>query len=222
LTSIHRYLQLINKIDDSTMVQTFCTCTGGKVSTCVYENFTVLGGYTDDNITDNANFALLVKMLPQNKDYLDYAYSIIKTANLLSEGKPIVQRLGDLKRNRASTRSDIIANSLHTTIKDYYAGDIGRAFPRFIIEALLSTIERYSMTIQGLDDGSNIISAPCMELCYKAVKVNKFMETASHNLYVVGDASGYDNGIVSSIASGILSAQGIAEKEGIEDATLAN
>lgn len=221
-TSIHRDLQLINKINKDTMVQTFCTCTGGKISTCQYEDFSVLGGYTDDNVTDNANFALLVKMMPKNKEYLKFAISIIETANLLSNRKPIVQRLGDLKNSRASTIDDITDNPLKTTIEDYYAGDIGMAFPRFIIEALLSTLEKYSKTIQGLYDDYNIISAPCLELCYKSVRVDKYMETECKNLFIVGDAAGYDNGIISSLASGILSAQGIAEKDRLEYTTLVN
>ena len=211
-TKVHRDLQLIQKVNTHTLVQTFCTCPGGVVTPCQYDNSLVLGGYTDhERKTQNTNFALMVKLDMKIADPIEYAVSIIRTTNILGEGKPLIQRLGDMKKGIASNIPAIQNNSVKTTLTKYTAEDINLAFPKFIVDALLETLNALEKVIPGINDDSNIISAPCLEFCYQKSLVGRNMETNKSGIYVAGDVAGYESGIIPAIGSGILSARGIVD-----------
>jgi hypothetical protein len=208
-TKVHRDLQLIRKINRDTLVQTFCTCSGGTVSSCRYGDSLVLGGYTDSKESPNTNFALLVKMDLGKVDHLEYGFSIIKATNTIGQGKPILQRLGDLKKGIASNLLDIQNNSVTTTLEDYSASNISYAFPKFIIDSLLETLDVFNEAIPGINEDSNLVSGPCLEFCYSKILLSKNMETSKIGIYVAGDSTGYESGLVPAVASGVLAARGI-------------
>lgn len=209
-TKVHRDIQLIKKIDKNTTVQTFCTCSGGIVSKCDYEdNLFVLGGYTSETLTKNTNFALLVKQNLPDIDAFEYGQSIIRTANILGNGEPVVQLLGDLKMNRSTSKKDLEKNPVKTTLSSYTPGNISQAFPKKVITSLLATLEAFGKVMRGVNNDSTIVSAPCLEFCYHKVVVSKTMETNIPGIYVAGDVSGYESGIIPASASGILAARGI-------------
>lgn len=208
-TKIHRDLQLVHKINENTLVQTFCTCSGGIVSPCRYGDLLVLGGYTDSEKSPNTNFALLVKMNLEEVDQLEYGFSIIKSTNIIGQGKPILQRLGDLKRGVSSSSSNIQTNTVSTTLKTYFPGNISYAFPKFIVDSLLETLENFNKIIPGINEDSNLVSAPCLEFCYSKILLSKDMETNKTGIYVAGDSTGYESGLVPAVASGVLAARGI-------------
>jgi uncharacterized FAD-dependent dehydrogenase len=212
-TKVHRDLQLIQKVNSHTLVQTFCTCHGGVVTPCQYDNSLVLGGYTDqERKSQNTNFALLVKLDMKIADPIEYAVSIIRTTNILGEGKPLIQRLGDMKKGVASNIAAIQNNLVKTTLTKYTVGDINLAFPKFIVDALLETLTTFDKVISGINNDSNIISAPCLEFCYQKSLVSRNMETNKAGIYVAGDVAGYESGIIPAMGSGILSARGIIDQ----------
>lgn len=211
-TRIHRDLKLNRKINSSTLVKTFCTCAGGMVAPCRYDNVLVLGGYTGEKRSSNTNFALLVKTDMKVVNTIEYGFSVVRTINILGQGKPLVQKLGDMKRGIASTESDIQDNPVKTTLSLYTPGDISLGFPKFINDALLETLFVLERAIPGINDDSNIVSAPCLEHCYQKFLVSHDMETNIKGIYVAGDGAGYTNGMLSATASGILAARGLSKQ----------
>lgn len=211
-TTVHRDLQLIRKVNENTLVQTFCTCSGGRVALCPYDDLVVLGGYTDHVRTSNTNFALLVKLNVPDIDALAYGYSVVQTANILGNGKPLVQRLGDLRRGVITTSDDIARNPVQPTLNTYELNDISKAFPKFIISAILDTLEDFDKVMHGVNQDTTIISAPCLEFCYQKIVVNRYMESNISDVYISGDVAGYESGIIPAAASGILAARGILRK----------
>lgn len=210
-TAIQRDPQLIYVINEKMLAQTFCTCHGGKISVCKYDDLTLLGGYTDEEKTKNSNFALLVKMNLEGIDELEYGLSIVQTVNILGGGEPIVQRLGDLRKGITTTAEDLARNPIQPTLKSYTLGNMAFAFPKKILDGLLETLALLDNVIAGVNHDSVIVSAPCLELSHRKIIVNKYMETDQKGIYIVGDVAGYESGLIPAMASGILAAHGILQ-----------
>lgn len=209
-TRVHRDLKLFRRIDDSTVVRTFCTCPGGIVLPCQYGDALVLGGYTCERASPNTNFALLAQIDPNAINPIEYGRSVVRTVNIVGQGRPLVQRLGDMRRGIASAESDIRFNAVRTTLPVYTPGNIALALPKFIVDALLETLRVLDQAIPGINDDSNVVSAPCLERCYPKFIVSRHMETNISGIYVVGDIGGHVRGIIQAAATGVLGARGIA------------
>jgi uncharacterized protein len=213
-TAIHRDLKLFRRSGDRLLTKTFCTCSGGTVAACRYPELNdavVLGGYTGATQTPNTNFALMTKFdlgVPAQ----DYAFSIVRAANLVGGNRPLAQRLADLKARRSTTPEAMRRNRVSTTLTDYALADINLALPRFIIDATLDTLAQFDEVIPGVNDDDTIISAPCLEFCYRRFKVSSHMETSHPGIYVAGDVAGYAKGIIAAASGGILCAQDVARR----------
>lgn len=211
-TNVHKDLKLVKVIDDKTLVKTFCTCVGGVLAACQYDDMLTLGGYTGEKQGENTNFALLTKMQLDGVDTLEYGRSLIRTANILGEGKPIIQLLRDFKAGVATMPDDMQKNSVKTTLSSYKLADINLVYPENIINNLIATLDDLGKIIKGVDDDTNIVSAPCLERCYPKFVVDQRMETNIQGVFMAGDVAGNINGLLSSVASGILAAHGVVEK----------
>ena len=214
-TAVHRDLKLFRRSGDRSLTKTFCTCSGGTVVACLYpelDGAVVLGGYTGVMQTSNTNFALMTKIDLPGTSAQNYAFSIIRAANLLGSNRPLVQRLADLKAHRSTTLDAMSRNRIKTTLTDYTLADINLALPRFIVDATIETLDQFEQVIPGLNDGDTIISAPCLEYCYKRYELSRHMETNHPGIYVVGDVAGYAKGLIAAASGGILCARDIARR----------
>jgi uncharacterized FAD-dependent dehydrogenase len=214
-TAVHRDLKLFRRSGDRSLTKTFCTCSGGTVVACRYpelDSAVVLGGYTGITQTSNTNFALMTKIDIPGSMAQDYAFSVIRAANLIGSNRPLVQRLADLKACRATSPDALCRNRLTTTLTDYTLADINLALPRFILDATLETLAQFDQVIPGVNNDDTIISAPCLEYCYRRYELSRHMETSHPGIYVVGDVAGYAKGIIAAASGGILCACDIARR----------
>lgn len=211
-TKIHKDFKLFRYINETSLVKTFCVCDGGKVVPCYYDDLLVLGGFTDSELSENTNFGLLFRSVPSSIDPTVFGTSIIKKINDFGHGQPIVQRLGDLRKQEATLQTRIDVNTIKPTLNNYTLADLTQIIPFNILSPLITTLDKIGKVINGINHDDVIISAPCLEACYPRFVVNKYMETSQQDIYVVGDIAGYSKGIVSAAASGILAARDIARK----------
>lgn len=214
-TAVHRDLKLFRRSGERSLTKTFCTCAGGTVVACRYaelDGLIVLGGYTSAQPTPNTNLALMTKFDLGGTHAPDYAFSVIRTANILGRGLPIAQRLGDLRARRRSTAEAMAQNRVSTTLNEYALVDINLALPRFVLDATLDTLAQFERVIPGVNDDDIVVSAPCLEFCYRRFNVSRHMETSHPGVFVVGDVTGYAKGIIAAASSGILAAQEIARR----------
>src|SRR5450759_3713386 len=93
--------------------------------------------------TSNTNFAMLVsKNFTQPfKTPIEYGRYIAEMGNMLSGDKAIVQRYGDLKRDRRTTPERLTKNIVRPTLKDAMPGDLNLVLPYRIMFDILDTIE---------------------------------------------------------------------------------
>lgn len=196
-------------------VRTFCVCNKGFVVEEVYDNFAGVNGHSmRDKISENTNFAFLVRveLTEPVENTSAYAYSIATIANTLGGGKPIIQRLGDLRKGRRSTWKRLKRSNIVPTLENVTPGDIAMALPHRLVVDIIEGLEALDSVIPGVASDSTLLYAPEIKLYAMRTEVNKKMKTRIEGLYVAGDGAGVSRGIVGAAATGIIAARDILEE----------
>ena len=200
-------------------VRTFCTNRRGFVVKEEYEGFIATNGHSLTNMeSENTNFAFLVRieLTEPMENTTKYAFSIAKLATTIGGGKPVLQRIGDLRRGRRSTKERIAKNLVVNTLKDVTPGDISMALPHRIVMDIIEGLETLNEIIPGVNSDSTLLYAPEVKFYAMHLKVDRQMETSIKNLFAAGDGAGLSRDIVNAAATGIMAAEGIIKKEKAE------
>ncbi len=199
-------------------VRTFCTNHEGYVVLEAYNDGTigVNGVSFVDKKSQNSNFALLnrINLTAPLEDSMVYGKAIAEIATLLGGGKPIVQRLRDLRRGARSTLKRLKKSNVVPTIS-YDAitpGDISLAYPGRIMMNILEGLEQLDKVIPGVASDSTLIYAPEVKYSAKRIHTNAQLETKVSGLYVAGDGAGLTRGIVAAGVTGLIAARAIKDR----------
>jgi len=199
---------------DDTM-RTFCPCPNGYVAVEDYGDYVCVNGHSNSrNDSPNSNFALVqeIRLTEPVENTTDYAISIARLATTIGGGKPIIQRLMDLKKRRRSNSRRITKSLITPTLADCTPGDIAMALPYRLVTNILEALEILDNVLPGINAGSNFLYAPEIKLRGSKIRTNKDLETEVDNLFVAGDGAGASGNIVGAAATGIIAARGIAKK----------
>lgn len=202
------------KYDDK--VRTFCTCPSGFVTREDYGTYVGVNGHSMVNkVSENTNFAFLttVKLTEPVENTTDYGISIAKLATTIGGGKPILQRLRDLRRGKRSTWERLNKSYVNPTLRAVTPGDISMALPHRIVMNIVQGLEKLDHVVPGVAEDGTLIYAPEIKFYSMKFDVSNDMETNLNNLFVAGDGAGLSRGIVASAATGIIAARGIMKKE---------
>ncbi|MFH1834857.1 MAG: FAD-dependent oxidoreductase, partial [Methanobacteriota archaeon] len=137
---------------------------------------------------------------------------IAHLATTIGGGKPILQRLGDLKRGRRSHPADISGNIVQPTLTDVTPGDISMALPHRIVIDILEGLSQLDKVIPGVAQDATLLYAPEIKYYALRVIVGQDMETSIKNLFAAGDGLGLSRDLVNAAATGLLAAYGILGK----------
>ncbi len=193
-------------------VRTFCTNAEGYVVGERYEDFVGVNGHSRrDKKSKNTNFALLTRILLTEpvENTTVYGQSIAKLSTTIGGGKPLIQRMGDLRRGRRTTKTKLAKNIVHPTFHDVTPGDISMALPHRIVVDILEALDILDKIIPGVASDSTLIYTPEAKFYAMELQVNERLETNIKNLYAAGDGVGLSRDIVNAAATGILAAEGI-------------
>jgi uncharacterized FAD-dependent dehydrogenase len=194
-------------------VRTFCTNHNGWVVKETYDDgLTGVNGHSKrKGASGNTNFAFLVRveLYDPLEDTIEYGKAIADLATTIGGGKPIIQRLGDLRKGRRSTEHNIANNPFPNTLKDATPGDISMALPHRVVTDLLEGLERLNDVIPGVHSDSTFLYAPEIKFYSMCVEVDSGMRSSVQGLYFAGDGAGLSRDIVKAAATGILAAEGI-------------
>lgn len=199
---------------DDTM-RTFCPCPNGYVAVENYGDYVCVNGHSNsNNDSPNSNFALVqeIRLTEPVENTTDYAISIARLATTIGGGRPIIQRLLDLKKRRRSNNSRITKSLVIPTLKDCTPGDISMALPYRLVNNILEALEILDNVLPGINAGSNFLYAPEIKLRGSKIKTSRQLETEIEGLFVAGDGAGVSGNIVGAAATGILAARGIISK----------
>jgi len=196
-------------------VRTFCTNAMGWVMEERYDDHVGVNGQSlRAKKSQNTNFALLVHIgltLPVTYT-TDYGQSLAYLATTIGGGRPLLQRLGDLRGGRRSTWERVGRGHVKPTLRSVTPGDISMAMPGRIVTDIIEGLECLDKVSPGVAEDSTLLYAPEVKLYAMQIHVDENMETNVPNLFVAGDGAGLSRGIVAAAATGLLAARGIIAK----------
>lgn len=196
-------------------IRTFCTNPGGFVAKENYYGFICVNGHSLKDVkSNNTNFAFISKVgltEPATNTRL-YGESIARIANVLGDGKPIIQSLKDLKKGRRSEWKRINKGFIEPTLKDCVAGDLALILPHRIITNILEGLEKLDKIIPGVNNDETLLYGPEIKFFSNEINTNNKFKLDDYSLYFIGDGAGKAGNIVSAAATGLVAARDILEK----------
>ncbi|MBS3808758.1 MAG: FAD-dependent oxidoreductase [Desulfobacterales bacterium] len=202
------------KYDDET--RTFCTNSGGFVTQENYSDFVCVNGHAYmDQKSENTNFAFLSKVVLTDPitDNQAYGESIGRLASLIGGGRPLLQRMGDLKRGRRSTWQRIKKSTIRPTLQNVVCGDIAMALPERILANIMEGLEKLNQVVPGVSNNETLLYAPEIKFFATQVEASETLETNVPGLFVAGDGPGVAGNIVSAAATGLIPAKEIIRRK---------
>jgi hypothetical protein len=200
-------------------VRTFCTNPGGRVRLESYDRFKLVNGDAlSGRKTGNTNFALIntVSLTEPFSDTTEFGHMIALQFHLLGGGKPIVQRVGDFREGRRSSRQTFDSAPRHFGVCratcDATPGDITLGLPARIIDNLWESLKKMDKLVPGVLHPSTLLYAPEIKFFDTHFPTDGHLETNVGGIFVAGDGTGKSRGIVGAAISGLIAARGIAAK----------
>ena len=197
-------------------IRTFCTNPGGFVAKENYYGFICVNGHSLKDIkSNNSNFAFISKVgltEPVTNTRL-YGESIARIANVLGDGKPIIQSLRDLKKGRRSEWKRINKGFIEPTLKDCVAGDLALILPHRIITNILEGLEKLDKIIPGVNNDETLLYGPEIKFFSNEIDTNIKFKLEDYDIYFVGDGAGKAGNIVTAAATGLVAARDILESK---------
>ena len=197
-------------------IRTFCTNPGGFVAKENYYGFICVNGHSLKDVkSNNTNFAFISKVNltePVTNTRL-YGESIARIANVLGDGKPIIQSLKDLRNGRRSEWHRIKKGFIEPTLKDCVAGDLALVMPHRIITNILEGLEKLDQIIPGVNNDDTLLYGPEIKFFSNEIQTNDKFKLEKDNIYFVGDGAGKAGNIVTAAATGLVAARDILENK---------
>ena len=196
-------------------IRTFCTNPGGYVAKENYYGYICVNGHAlKDKKSNNTNFAFIskVNLTEPVTNTRVYGESIARIANVLGDGKPIIQSLKDLKRGRRSQWHKINKGFIEPTLKDCVAGDLALVMPHRIITNILEGLEILDKIIPGVNNDDTLLYGPEIKFFSNEIETDNNFKIENDNIYFIGDGSGKAGNIVTAAATGLIAARDIIDK----------
>ena len=196
-------------------VRTFCTNPGGFVAKENYYGYICVNGHALKDVkSNNTNFAFISKVTltePVTNTRL-YGESIARIANVLGDGKPIIQSIKDLRSGRRSEWHRIKKGFIEPTLKDCVAGDLALVMPHRIITNILEGLETLDKIIPGVNNDDTLLYGPEIKFFSNEIETDNKFRLKDNNLYFIGDGAGKAGNIVTAAATGLVAARDILER----------
>ena len=202
-------------------VRVFCTNPSGEVATEYYENgLAVVNGHaykSSDMKTKNTNFAILVSknFTSPFKTPIEYGKHIAQLANMLCDGRILVQRYGDFRRGRRTTHGRLLRNNIVPTLKDAVPGDLSLVFPHRLMVSIDEMIRALDKVTPGMASDETLLYGVEVKFYSNKVIVNDKFETNIAGLRAMGDGASITRGLQQASANGLYVAKEILKSLGI-------
>lgn len=202
--------------------RTFCTNSGAAhVVQEKYEDeegrpwYSVNGHAWSDSRPANglANFAMLktVTLTEPLASGQAYAQMLGAQASLLGGSAPIMQRVGDFRLGKRSTRAGLSGDlyDFEPTLPSATPGDIGLVMPGKILRSIWNAMKLLDTIVPGVLHPSTLMYYPEIKLYANRPQFMDRHFLARPGLYLIGDGAGTSRGITAAWASGLRAADGI-------------
>lgn len=196
-------------------IRTFCTNPGGFVAKENYYGYICVNGHAlKDTKSNNTNFAFIskVNLTHPVTNTRVYGESIARIANVLGDGKPIIQSLKDLRNGRRSEWHRINKGFIEPTLKDCVAGDLALVMPHRIITNILEGLETLDKIIPGVNNDDTLLYGPEIKFFSNEIETDNNFKLKEDNIYFIGDGAGKAGNIVTAATTGLVAARDILKR----------
>ena len=193
-------------------IRTFCTNPGGFVAKENYYGYICVNGHALKDIkSNNSNFAFIskVNLTEPVTNTREYGESIAHIANVLGDGKPIIQTLKDLKQGRRSNWNRINKGFITPTLKDCVAGDLALVLPYRIVTNIIEGLDKLNEIIPGVSNGETLLYGPEIKFFSNEIETDNNFKLKDYDVYFIGDGAGKAGNIVTAAATGLVAARDI-------------
>ncbi len=160
-----------------------------------------------------ANFALLktVTLTQPLASGQDYATMLGIQASLIGGGHPIMQRVGDFRLGKRSTREAFSGDlyDFEPTLPSACPGDLGLSVPAKVMRSIWNALKLLDTIVPGVLHPSTILYYPEIKLYANRPVFLDPTFLAAPGVRLIGDGAGTSRGITGAWASGIRAADGI-------------
>ncbi len=216
INNIHNDLKLKFKLNDNEELRTFCQDYKGFITKCVYnmkddEIISTLDGHiigTDEaggRMSDVVNLAVHHRYKVNCS--IDEIYDIV--GKMSANKRPLVQSLKNFMQN--TNEKNIFSNAF--SMPDVVEANINDYIPERTFKVLKDFIRSIDKVLPGFADDGNTVYAPSFEMGWKKFVISRELETSIKGIYIIGDVTGHFRGAMQAMASGVLVARKILEKD---------
>ncbi len=189
-------------------VRTFCQNPGGFVSQENYDNdLAVVNGHSyKETKSNNTNLAILVSHnfnQPFNQP-IAYAQKVGELTNMLSCGRILVQRYGDILSGKRTWPKELSQSNVKPTLPDAVAGDITAAMPYRAMTNIINFIQAVDNVVPGFASNETLLYSPELKFYSNRIKMTPEFDTNIQGLHCLGDSSGWTRGLMMASVMGVL------------------
>lgn len=198
------------------IIRSFCPCPNGYVAIEKYDGFVGVNGHSNaSNEAINSNFAFVseINLTEPVENTTAYARSIAEVAATIGGGKPILQRLADLKKGQRSNWDRIHKSYVKPSLIEVTPGDISMALPHRIVMNIKEGLDALEHVMPGIASDATLLYAPELKLRSSKVATGRTLQTSLPGLFVAGDAAGLSGCITGAAVTGLIAAEGILKTE---------
>ncbi len=212
-------LKAVGKLPPSgDKVRTFCQNPSGFVASEGYDGgiMCVNGHSFKNKKSTNTNLALLVShFFGPMEDPIRFGLNVAQNINLIGNGNPIVQRLGDLINPMHVKRTwdyELAQNSVVPTLTTATPGDISFVLPKRTLDDIITFILAMDTVIPGFADPDNLLYAAEVKFYSNSLLIDNNFETSVRGLYAIGDGAGQTRGLIMASGAGVEMARILARE----------
>jgi hypothetical protein len=192
-------------------IKTHCVTASGSVISCKYSDFILTDGRPFPNKkgrTPNTSFNIITRIKKPVFSH-NMCMNLINYMNKIGQDRIMLQRLDDLVRCKSTTN---IPKNPKPTLEFFTLTDLNLSYPRRIICNVLYFLQKIKALLPGFSEKNTLIYAPVAEWITPKVKINKNFRTSLKGLYIIGDASGYTQGMVAACTTAVIAIKDIKKE----------
>jgi len=187
----------------------------GEVITESYDGILTVNGQSyAERKTGNTNFAILVStsFTEPFREPIAYGKYLARLTNLLSGGV-LIQRLGDLKAGRRSTKDRIERSIVTPTLKNATPGDLSFVLPYRYLADIREMLEAMDQISPGVNSNHTLLYGIEVKFYSSRLELSTSLETRIRNLFTIGDGAGVTRGLIQASVSGVIVAREIVKRK---------
>jgi uncharacterized FAD-dependent dehydrogenase len=124
----------------------------------------------------------------------------------------MLQRLGDLRAGRRSTKARIARGKVKPTLTDAVPGDLSFVLPHRYLTDILNMLKAMDKLAPGVDSNHTLLYGVEVKFYSRQIKLDSNLETEIKNLFAIGDGAGVSRGLIQASSSGVIAAREILRR----------